>query len=115
MPIGALAAPDQRARQARQAARRCARPQGQGLDLYLTEFGYLTEGNRAQSPRASAPPGCASAYDIARRNPRVKQILQYQLVDPPAERALALGDPATATAARRAPTPASRRPSAAIR
>jgi len=56
---------------------------GKGLNLYLTEFGYLSAGNRglAQSVRAS---WLRDAYDIARRNPRVKQILQYQLVDPPA-------------------------------
>jgi hypothetical protein len=60
-----------------------ATPKGKGLDLYLTEFGYLSAGNRglAQSVRAS---WLRDAYDIARRNPRVKQMLQYQLVDPPA-------------------------------
>ncbi len=54
-----------------------------GLNLYLTEFGYLSAGNRglAQSVRST---WLRYAYDIARRNPRVKQILQYQLVDPPA-------------------------------
>ena len=58
-------------------------PKGKGLDLYLTEFGYLSAGNRglAQSVRAT---WLRSAYDIARRNPRVKQILQFQLVDGPA-------------------------------
>jgi hypothetical protein len=55
---------------------------GKGLDLYLTEFGYLSKGDRAlsQSQRAAY---LRSAYSIARRNPRVRQILQYQLVDGP--------------------------------
>ena len=52
------------------------------MDLYLTEFGYLTAGNRAQKPKVRAA-WLASAFQIARRNPRVKQLLQYQLVDPP--------------------------------
>ena len=58
-------------------------PKNKGLDLYLTEFGYLSAGNRglAQTVRST---WLRYAYDIARKNPRVKQILQYQLVDPPA-------------------------------
>ena len=57
-------------------------PKGKGLDLYLTEFGYLSAGNRglAQSVRAT---WLRAAYDIARHNRRVKQILQFQLVDRP--------------------------------
>ena len=66
-------------------------PKGKGLDLYLTEFGYLSAGNRAvaQSVRAAW-----LRYVLRPRPPntRVKQILQFQLVDPPAERALAHGD-----------------------
>ena len=55
---------------------------GKGLDLYLTEFGYLSAGNRAlaQSVRASY---LRTAYQLAAKNPRVREILQYQLVDPP--------------------------------
>jgi hypothetical protein len=53
------------------------------MGLYLTEFGYLTAGDRAQKPKVRAS-WLASAFSIARRNPRVKQLLQYQLVDPPA-------------------------------
>ena len=52
------------------------------MGVYLTEFGYLTEGNRAQKPKVRAA-WLASAFGLARRNPRVKQLLQYQLVDPP--------------------------------
>jgi hypothetical protein len=52
------------------------------MGVYLTEFGYLTEGDRAQKPKVRAA-WLASAFSLARRNPRVKQLLQYQLVDPP--------------------------------
>ena len=58
------------------------RPNGSHLNLYLTEFGYLSKGSRAQSARTRAR-WLASAYTIAHRNPRVKQLLQYQLVDKP--------------------------------
>src|SRR3954468_9863716 len=57
-------------------------PTGGKLGVYLTEFGYLTSGNRAQKPKVRAA-WLASAFQIARHNPRVKQLLQYQLVDPP--------------------------------
>ena len=63
--------------------RALATPSKRGLDLYLTEFGYLSAGDRKQSAsRRSA--WLSAAYKIARKNPRVKQLLQYQLVDPPA-------------------------------
>jgi hypothetical protein len=52
------------------------------MGVYLTEFGYLTEGNRAVNPSVRAT-WLASAFAVARHNPRVKQLLQYQLVDPP--------------------------------
>jgi hypothetical protein len=58
-------------------------PNGHRMDLYLTEFGYLTRGHRAQNPRTQAA-WLADAFKIARRNPRVKQLLQFQLVDGPA-------------------------------
>jgi hypothetical protein len=58
-------------------------PKGRRLDLYLTEFGYLTVGSRAQKASVRAT-WLSSAIRIARRNPRVRQLLQYQLVDPPA-------------------------------
>jgi len=63
--------------------RKLGTPKGRGLDLYLTEFGYLSAGGRKQSAsRRSA--WLSSAFKLARKNPRVKQLLQYQLVDPPA-------------------------------
>jgi hypothetical protein len=58
-------------------------PTGNHLSLYLTEFGYLTRGSRAQSAARRAA-WLAQAYQIARRNPRVKEFLQYQLFDGPA-------------------------------
>lgn len=59
-------------------------PKGKGLDLYLTEFGYLSAGKRAISQSARAA-WLRKSYDILRANQRVKQVLQYQLVDGPAE------------------------------
>jgi hypothetical protein len=55
---------------------------GKGLDLYLTEFGYLKKGSRALSQKTRAK-YLKAAYQIARKNPRVREILQYQLVDGP--------------------------------
>src|SRR3954451_9407523 len=81
VPIGALSrltsALDKLAR--RKALRT---PSGAKMGVYLTEFGYLTTGSRAQKPKVRAA-WLASAFQTARRNPRVKQLLQYQLVDPP--------------------------------
>jgi hypothetical protein len=58
-------------------------PAGRRLNLYLTEFGYLTKGHRALPAKRRAT-WLARAYRIARANPRVKEFLQYQLVDGPA-------------------------------
>jgi hypothetical protein len=81
VPIGALSrltsALDKLAKR-----RALSTPSKRKMDLYLTEFGYLTAGNRAQKPKVRAA-WLASAFTIARRNPRVRQLLQYQLVDPP--------------------------------
>ncbi len=57
-------------------------PKGKRLNLYLTEFGYLTAGSRAQKP-ARVAAWLVEAIKIAQRNPRVRQLLQYQLIDPP--------------------------------
>jgi hypothetical protein len=50
--------------------------------IFLTEFGYLRYGQKKipESRRATYLP---QAFEIARKNPRVKQMLQYQLVQPP--------------------------------
>jgi hypothetical protein len=55
-------------------------PKGKALDLYLTEFGYLQTGRRALSQPVRAR-YLRTAYEIARKNRRVRQILQFQLVD----------------------------------
>src|SRR3954453_6155909 len=55
---------------------------GKGLDLYLTEFGYLSKGTRALS-QGTRSKYLKAAYQIARKNPRVRQMLQYQLIDGP--------------------------------
>jgi hypothetical protein len=57
-------------------------PKGKGLDLYLTEFGYLSKGSRAL-PQRTRSKYLKAAYQIARKNPRVRQMLQYQLIDGP--------------------------------
>ena len=81
VPIGALS----RLTRAldRLAARNALRtPDNRKMELYLTEFGYLTQGARAQKPSVRAK-WLHDAFHIARRHPRVRQLLQYQLVDPP--------------------------------
>jgi hypothetical protein len=59
-------------------------PKGRKLNLYLTEFGYLTAGSRRQRPARIAS-WMVTALKIAQRNPRVRQLLQYQLIDPPTD------------------------------
>ncbi|HVL95009.1 MAG TPA: hypothetical protein VM266_04045 [Solirubrobacteraceae bacterium] len=56
-------------------------PSGARMPLYLTEFGYFTSGPLRKSPKTQAR-WMAEAWQIARRNPRVRQLLQYQLIDP---------------------------------
>jgi hypothetical protein len=56
---------------------------GRKLDLFLTEFGYLTVGSRKQSPSRIAS-WMVTAIKIAQENRRVRQLLQFQLVDGPA-------------------------------
>jgi hypothetical protein len=64
-------------------ARKLRTPSGRKLDLYLTEFGYLTAGTRKQ-PQSRIANWLVAAIEVARKNKRVKQLLQYQLIDPPA-------------------------------
>jgi hypothetical protein len=66
----------------RQAATgRLRTPAGRPLDLWLTEYGYLRSGRYgvSEAKRASY---LRKAYDMALANPRVRQILQYLLVEP---------------------------------
>jgi hypothetical protein len=57
-------------------------PDGKPLDLYLTEFGYFATGPVAPPPAQRAS-YLKQAFDIAQRNSRVKEMLQYILVSPP--------------------------------
>jgi hypothetical protein len=56
-------------------------PDGGRMPLYLTEFGYFTEGPLARTASSHAA-WMTEAWRIAERNPRVRQLLQYELVDP---------------------------------
>jgi hypothetical protein len=62
-------------------AGRLQTPGGKALDLYLTEYGYLRQGRYklSESKRASY---LKQAYDIAYKNKRVKQMLQYLIIQP---------------------------------
>jgi GH35 family endo-1,4-beta-xylanase len=56
-------------------------PSGGGLDIYLTEFGYLRQGRHRISDGKRGE-YLTQAYDIAQRNPRVRQMLHFLLVEP---------------------------------
>jgi hypothetical protein len=57
-------------------------PDGKPLDVYLTEFGYFASGPVSVPPEKRAD-YLKTAFGIAQRNPRVKEMLQYILVSPP--------------------------------
>jgi hypothetical protein len=57
-------------------------PSGAKMPVYLTEFGYFTSGPIARSSKQHAA-WMTEAWRIAQRNPRVRQLLQYLLLDPP--------------------------------
>ena len=59
-------------------------PAGGRLDVWLTEYGYMRSGRYAiaDARRASY---LRSAYETARRNSRVRQMLQFLLVQPTSE------------------------------
>jgi hypothetical protein len=56
---------------------------GGPMPVYLTEFAYFTSGSRALSPAKRAQ-YTEQAYDRALREPGVRQLLHYELIDPPA-------------------------------
>jgi hypothetical protein len=56
-------------------------PEGKRLDVYLTEFGYFASGKYKLSEKKRAK-YLVMAFDMAQRNKRVKQMLQYLLVEP---------------------------------
>lgn len=55
---------------------------GKRLNLYLTEFAYLAYGAKKQ-PEPKRAAYLVQAFKIAQKNPRVMEMLQYQLVQPP--------------------------------
>jgi hypothetical protein len=54
---------------------------GQPLDIYLTEFGYLRSGRQKQS-EANRARYLRQAYDMALKHPRVRQMLHFLLAQP---------------------------------
>ncbi len=63
---------------------RALRYTGSGtMPVYLTEFAYFTSGSRALSPAKRAR-YTQQAFAIALAAPGVRQLLYYQLIDPPA-------------------------------
>lgn len=67
----------------RLAATRALRsPSGRRLDLYLTEYGYFARGPRRIAERRRAA-YLRQGFQIAQRNRRVRQMLQYQMAAPP--------------------------------
>ena len=56
-------------------------PSGSRMPVYLTEFGYFTHGPLRKSPKMHAA-WMSEAYKIARANKRVRQLLQYEIIDP---------------------------------
>jgi hypothetical protein len=63
-------------------ARALLTPEGEPLPLYLTEFGYFADGEHRVPPARRAE-WLVRAFEIARRNPRVRQMLQYLFHNPP--------------------------------
>ena len=53
-----------------------------GGSLYLTEFAYYSGGPRSTPARTRAA-WTREAFELALRAPKVRQLLYYQLVDPP--------------------------------
>jgi hypothetical protein len=61
---------------------RLTTPRGRPLNVYLTEFGYMAKG-RYKKPMSKRVKYLPQAFEIALRNPRVKEMLQYTLAPPP--------------------------------
>ena len=57
-------------------------PSGRPLPLYLTEFGYMASGKYKKSAKRRAK-YLTTAFDIALRNPHVREMTQYLLAPPP--------------------------------
>ncbi len=54
---------------------------GEALDIYLTEYGYLRSGRQKQSESNRAK-YLRQAYDMALKHPRVRQMLHFLLAQP---------------------------------
>jgi hypothetical protein len=63
--------------------RRLRGPGGRPPYLYLTEYGYFARGPRALPWRVTAE-YLRRGFQLAHRHPRVKQTLQYMLIEPAA-------------------------------
>jgi hypothetical protein len=63
-------------------ARALLTPEGRPLPVYLTEFGYFASG-RHRLPAARRAEWLPQAFEIARSNPRVQQMLHYLFYNPP--------------------------------
>jgi hypothetical protein len=59
------------------------KPSKKRFPIYLTEFGYIVGGSRGVPERRRAP-WTVQAWQMAQDSPRVKQMLQFGLVSPPA-------------------------------
>jgi hypothetical protein len=57
-------------------------PNGDHMGVYLSEFGYFVTGRR-KIPEKQAAQWLPEAFDIALRNPYVREMTQYGLVTPP--------------------------------
>jgi hypothetical protein len=63
------------------ARRALVTPSGGRMPVYLTEFGYFTHGPLRKSPKTHAA-WMTEAWKIAKANRRVRQLLQYEIIDP---------------------------------
>jgi hypothetical protein len=60
------------------------KPGGGRLDVWITEFGYFAVGRR-RTPESLRAEYLPRAFELAGARPRVRQMLQYLLVKPPAD------------------------------
>jgi hypothetical protein len=67
-------------------------PRRRKLQLYLHEFGYFSGGRGKIFPEPTRARFLVQGFTIARRNPRVRTMLQYMLVRPPANHVSAYFD-----------------------
>lgn len=72
-------------------AKRLLKPSVKKVPLYLTEHGYFVKTTR-RIPESKRRKYTVKAFDMAQRHPRVKQMLYYILVSPPADSASAFFD-----------------------